>query len=136
MGKNKSDADLLREQFFQREARRRAALKGPFRCPKCLGDNKLQCHVTRKDVKEPHTSISGKTSTIIASYSHYQFTCPVCKFKKRIVRRTSKYNHIVDIYSDLYDEELSTSQRQGQIGLVSDRSYKILRLPRHTVRMK
>jgi len=135
MGK-KSDADLLREQFFQREARRRAALNGPFRCPKCLGDGKLQCQVTRKDVKEPHISVSGKASTIIANYTHYQFTCPVCKFRKHIVRRTSKHNHIVDIYSNLYDEELSTFQRKEQSSLIHDRRFRTLELPLCEVKMK
>ncbi len=132
----KSEQDRLRSEFFQREMRKREALKGPFRCPKCLRDKKLQCRTTREDVKESYTSFRGETSIVVVNYTHYRFTCPVCKFNRHIVRRASKHNHIIDIYSSLYDEELSESQRKEQASLIRDRRYRVLELPLCEVKMK
>ncbi len=132
----KSEQDRLRSEFFQRETRRREALKGPFRCPKCLGDRKLQCRTTRNDVKEPHTSFRGETSIVVVRYTYYHFVCPACGFNRRMIRRTSKYSHIIDIYNDLYDEELSPFQRKEQASLISDRRYRVIELPKCEVKMK
>jgi len=134
MGKMKSDSDLLREQFFQKQSKRRRALLGPFGCPKCQADKKLQCRTVSKDVKEMRTPVSGKPYEITAKYTDFIFYCTGCHFSRKITRRAGA--DIIDVYSTLYDEELSAASRDDQLGMVRDRRQKVIKLPEGSVRMR
>jgi len=133
MGK-KSETDRLREEFFRREMRRRKALDGPFRCPKCQVDKKLQCRKVSMGVKEIRTPINGEPYEIIIPHTEYIFYCTGCRFRRAMVRKAG--GHSIDVYNTLYDEEISAANREGQLALIRDRRPRVVTLPATEVRMR
>lgn len=129
--------DIIRDEFAQRAMRRRAALSGPFVCPKCLTDGKLECQTTSKNVKEDYTPPGGETRKLVVPYIHYLFSCRACRFRRVIVRDVSGLTpSIIDVYNNLFDEEISAVNREGQLALFRDRKPRVITLPATEVRMK
>lgn len=133
MGK-KSEVDRLREEFFRREMRRRKALLGPFRCPKCQVDKKLQCRAVSKGIKGIRTSADGKPYEIVVPHTRYIFYCGGCHFRREMIRKAG--GHTIDVYNTLYDEEISAVNREGQLALIRDRKFRVVTLPATEVRMR
>ena len=136
MGK-KSAIDQLRDEFAQRAMRQRNALGGPFMCPKCLTHDKMECQTTLKNVKEDYTPASGETRKVNVRYKLYLFSCKACRFKKVLVRDISRITpSVIDVYNNLYDEELSSPQRKIQIAMIRERKFKTIELPACEVKMR
>jgi len=134
MGKGKSELDRNRDEFFQREMRRRNSLKGPFRCPSCLAEDKLQVNTKRVVKTEKYTPEGGETRDVPVEYARYFFSCRMCDFKKIVINKGNI--NIIRTYNDLYDSELTPKMREDQIRMVRPTKIKTIELPQCEVRMR
>ena len=104
--KRKTDLDLLRDEFWRKEQARRAALRGPFTCPKCLADKAL--YIQEKAV----INIDHERGEVLRE-STYTARCDKCGFTDTLTKSLSSQSTItdlVDIYCEFFDRHSSGLQ--------------------------